>query len=243
VNYYNENDPYAAQWLRNLIAAGHLPDGVVDERSIVDVRAADLKGYDQHHFFAGIGGWPHALRLAGWPDDRPVWTGSCPCQPLSGASRGQITAHDLWPAWRSLVAATRPREIFSEQVPHKGSWLDGVCDDLETLGYEVGACVLPAVSVGKDHARPRIYFVGHTDRDGKPIMSVDGKMAGLQRDRGHAGGMVSTNGISRRMAVLGAFGNAIVPQVAAVFIEAFMVVSFDRDRPLADRGSSSCTGS
>ena len=25
--YYNENDPYAAQWLRNLIAAGHIADG------------------------------------------------------------------------------------------------------------------------------------------------------------------------------------------------------------------------
>ena len=30
--YYNEIDPYAAQWLRNLIAAGHLPAGDVDER-------------------------------------------------------------------------------------------------------------------------------------------------------------------------------------------------------------------
>ena len=27
--YYNENNAYAAQWLRNLIAAGHLPDGIL----------------------------------------------------------------------------------------------------------------------------------------------------------------------------------------------------------------------
>ena len=27
MNYYNEFDPYAAQWLRNLIDAGHLPNG------------------------------------------------------------------------------------------------------------------------------------------------------------------------------------------------------------------------
>lgn len=43
-HYYNEIDPFAAQWLRNLIAAGHLPAGDVDERSIVDVRPDDLKG-------------------------------------------------------------------------------------------------------------------------------------------------------------------------------------------------------
>lgn len=51
--FYNEIDPFAAQWLRNLIQAGHLPDGEVDERSIVDVSPDDLKGFRQCHFFAG----------------------------------------------------------------------------------------------------------------------------------------------------------------------------------------------
>lgn len=69
--YYNEIDPYAAQQLRNLIAAGHIAYGHVDERSIVDVRANDLAGFVQCHFFAGLGGWPLAFRLAGWPDSRP----------------------------------------------------------------------------------------------------------------------------------------------------------------------------
>lgn len=45
--YYNEIDPFAAQWLRNLIAAGRIMDGDVDERSIVDVRAEDLRGLVQ----------------------------------------------------------------------------------------------------------------------------------------------------------------------------------------------------
>ena len=36
--YYNDSDPYVVQWLRNLIAAGHLPAGEVDERSIVEVQ-------------------------------------------------------------------------------------------------------------------------------------------------------------------------------------------------------------
>ena len=76
--YYNENDPKAAAWLRALIGEGQIAPGDVDERSIKDVRPDDLTPYTQHHFFAGIGVWSHALRRAGWPDERPVWTGSCP---------------------------------------------------------------------------------------------------------------------------------------------------------------------
>lgn len=86
--YYNEIDPYAAQWLRNLIEAGLIAPGVVDERSIEDVEPRDLVGFTQCHFFAGLGGWSYALRNAGWPDSRPVWTGSCPCQPFSAAGAG-----------------------------------------------------------------------------------------------------------------------------------------------------------
>ena len=85
--YYNEHDPKAAAWLRELIQAGEIPAGDVDERSIVEVQPADLARYTQCHFFAGIGGWSYALRLAGWPTDRPVWTGSCPCQPFSSAGK------------------------------------------------------------------------------------------------------------------------------------------------------------
>jgi len=40
--YYNEFDKKAAAWLRELIKGGEIPDGEVDERSIVDVRPGDL---------------------------------------------------------------------------------------------------------------------------------------------------------------------------------------------------------
>ena len=88
--YYNEFEPFAAAWLRELIKDGLIADGEVDGRSITDVEPADLKGFTQCHFFAGIGGWSYALRLAGWSDSRPVWTGSPPCQPFSvaGTRRG-----------------------------------------------------------------------------------------------------------------------------------------------------------
>jgi DNA (cytosine-5)-methyltransferase 1 len=220
--YYNEIDPYAAQWLRNLIDAGQIARGDVDERSIIDVQPTDLAGYAQCHFFAGIGGWSYALRLAGWPDDRPVWTGSCPCQVVSSAARGRNTAADLWPAWLPLIAANRPREIFGEQVAQKGDWLDRLCDGLEPLGYEVGAAVLPAVSVGQDHARPRIYFVGHSDGNSKPRRAVNAEASRLSWDRSEPRSMVPQDGVPATVAVFSAFGNAIVPQVAAEFIRAAM---------------------
>ena len=79
--YYNENNKFNAQWLRELIKRGAIAPGDVDEASIEDVVPADLAGYTQCHFFAGIGTWSYVLRRAGWPDDRRLWTGSCPCFP------------------------------------------------------------------------------------------------------------------------------------------------------------------
>ncbi len=133
--YYNEIDPFAVQWLRNLIEAGHIADGVVDDRSIREVQPADLQGFDQVHFFAGIGVWSYALRLAGWSDDRPVWTGSCPCQPFSAAGKRTGTSDDrhLWPEVFRLIQECRPDVVFGEQVSSKAglSWFDVVSADLE----------------------------------------------------------------------------------------------------------------
>lgn len=228
--YYNEIDPFAAQWLRNLIAEGHIAPGDVDERSIEDVRPDDLRGYAQCHFFAGIGGWSYALRLAGWADDRPVWTGSCPCQPFSsaaGAKGKRLEDHrNLWPVWAGLIASGSPRVVFGEQVVDAGDWIDVVCNDLETLGYEIGAVVLPACGVGFDHARPRIYFVGNADSDSKPGFSRNAtEVARVPRHRGIREELALEDGLSRRMDVMRAYGNAIVPQVAAEFIGAVMGIA------------------
>lgn len=165
--YYNENNPYAAQWLRNLIAAGHIAAGDIDERSITDVRPDDLKSYTQCHFFAGIGVWSHALRLAGWPDDRPVWTGSCPCQPFSvaGGQKGVADERHLWPVWCELIKQVKPPTVFGEQVEAaiRHGWLDLVQDDLESSGYATGAICLPAACTGAYHIRQRLWFVAGLD--------------------------------------------------------------------------------
>ena len=71
---------YSDSTLENeLIDVVHIADGVVDARSISDIQPEDLREFTQCHFFAGIGVWSYALRLAQWPDSRQVWTGSCPC--------------------------------------------------------------------------------------------------------------------------------------------------------------------
>ncbi len=167
MDYYNDNDAYAAAWIRNLQEDGHLPPGRVDERSIEDVKAQDLEGYRQVHFFAGIGGWPLALRLAGWPEGRPVWTGSCPCQPFStaGLAKGLGDERHLWPAFCRLISKRRPPIIFGEQVASKDGryWLAGVRDDLEKLGYAVGAADLCAAGIKAPHLRQRLYWVAYSD--------------------------------------------------------------------------------
>lgn len=118
VAYYNEVDPHAVQHLRNLIDAGHIAPGVVDTRSIEDVTPNDIKGFNQCHFFAGIGGWSLALRRAGWSDSRPAWTASCPCQPFSAAGKGLGFADErhLWPSAHWLVGQCRPVVVLASNL-------------------------------------------------------------------------------------------------------------------------------
>lgn len=245
--YYNEIDHYAAQWLRNLIATGLIAPGDVDDRSIVDVKADDLRGYTQCHFFAGVGVWSYALRLAGWPDTRPVWTGSCPCQPFSSAGKrgGFDDNRHLWPAWFELIAQCRPATVFGEQVASVDglTWLDAVQTDLESADYSVGAADLCAAGVGAPHIRQRLWFVAYAacirqQRERRPgeegvakpglfnfwadaewLPCVDGKMRPTK-----PGLFPLAHGAPARVGRLRAYGNAIVAPVAETFIKAAMEI-------------------
>ena len=283
--YYNEINKYCANWLRNLVADGMIPYGNVDERDIHDVTPKELLAYTQCHFFAGIGGWPLALRLAGWPDDLPVWTGSCPCQPFSqaGKRKGFDDERHLWPAWYWLIEQCRPPIVFGEQVASiQGlAWLDLVSSDLERAGYTVRSADLCAASVGAPHVRQRLWFCATNGRvayyDGQG-WSHSQRRTGSSRKKGHskfdsslcgmgntdgdgckAGDQTSSpmgyrnaayaagwneyewiecadgkcrptepgvrplaHGLSKPSPTIGPYGNAIVPQVGAIFVEACM---------------------
>ena len=179
MNYYNEYDKKAAAWLRELIKVGAIPDGHVDERSIAEVSPDDLRGFTQCHFFAGIGGWSLALQLAGWSSDRPVWTGSCPCQPFSVAGKGLGAADErhLWPIFARLIRECKPATVFGEQVASKAGreWLGGVFADLEGMGYSRAGADLCAASVNAPHIRQRLYWVADSEcgRQQEQRISID----------------------------------------------------------------------
>lgn len=281
-SYYNEFDPFAAAWLRELICNGHIPFGVVDERSIEDLTPADLAGYTQCHFFAGIGGWSLALQLAGWSKDRPVWTGSPPCQPFSsaGKQKGKDDLRHLWPKFFDLIRECHPPVIFGEQVAASigHGWFDDLQTDLEAEGYAAGMVVLPACSVGAFHRRDRLFYVadslgerhdrqhslllreepGRNQQDRietsggcetDPVADTDNKgpqgWSSVQQCPTElttwTGGLVDwipcrdgkwrpveptiqplAHGIPNRVGILRGAGNAIVPQVAAEVIKAYM---------------------
>lgn len=211
-SYYNEFSKFPADWIRNLIEAGIIPGGCVDERSISELQPEYLVGQNQCHFFAGVGGWSIALREAGWPDDIPVWTGSCPCQPFSAAGLGRGTADDrhLWPEFLRLITACRPPHIFGEQVSGRKvtgklftsrawerlkpedrraaeeadseAWFRHVQTDLERVGYIVGHCVFPACSVGSAHLRQRLYWYARYVGDTAGSGQGRGEAAAIQRD-------------------------------------------------------------
>jgi DNA (cytosine-5)-methyltransferase 1 len=246
--YYNEFDPYAAQWLRNLISAGLIASGDVDDRSIADVQPSDLEGYTQCHFFAGIGGWSLALRLAGWTDDRPVWTGSCPCQPFSiaGKVEGVKDERHLWPEWFRLIRKRKPSVVFGEQIASSAGrqWLAGVHLEMESAAYSFGAGDLCAASVKAKHPRQRLIFVADASSErlarsvpyGEGLRSGESSPSAKHRDAGlrarvcfepDPGTLVRIDGLPRPVGQVRAFGNAIVPQIAAEVIAAFMDVRPD----------------
>ena len=200
MNYYNDFDKSDAQWLNELIKAGHIADGIVDDRSIKDVMPSDLKGFTQCHFFAGIGGWPLALRTAGWADDRPVWTGSCPCQPFScaGKKKGVKDDRHLWPELYRLIKECRPPVVFGEQVAQKAgaAWFDIVQADMAKEDYACWMVVFPACSVGSPQRRQRLYWVADSGGAGSPWSERCGAAGKERSSSGHSAECCTTDSMA-----------------------------------------------
>lgn len=204
MNYYNEWDPQAAEWLRELIENKLIPEGVVDERSITEVQAKDLKGFTQCHFFAGIGGWPLALQLAGIPATNRLWTGSPPCQPFSAAGKqlGQFDPRHLAPVFLNLVSECRPAILFGEQVAPAiaKSWMCDLQAHLEGESYAVGFAVLPACGVGAPHKRDRLFFGACRLADGDHDRQQSGSRRRRRRESPCPGNDVGRSGTTDKLA-------------------------------------------
>jgi DNA (cytosine-5)-methyltransferase 1 len=247
--FYNDIDRFNRRWLKALIAAKLIPEGDVWCDSVEYITELMVRDHDHCHFFAGIGGWAYALELAGWPLNKKVWTGSCPCQPFStaGQRKGDEDERHLWPTWFELIKECRPPTIFGEQVASTlgRKWLAGIRADLETLGYAVGAADLCAASVGAPHTRQRLFWVAYSTSLRKRCKSQLGSKRIMQwpirststaywsnfesiedtkgkKRRIEPGTFPLVNGLPYRLVYQHGYGNAIVPQVAATFIQASM---------------------
>jgi DNA (cytosine-5)-methyltransferase 1 len=200
--YYNEIEPYCVMWLFNLMQAKLIPYGDVDQRPIQEITPYDVEGYTQCHFFAGIAGWAYALRLAGWPDDCPVWTGSCPCQPFSvaGKHKGFADVRDLWPHWFRLIRECHPSSCLGEQVASAADWLARMRSDLEAVGYAVGCLPIQAACAGAAQYRDRYWFVAQREYAGRPCSgaTTGSEAAADNAGRSSEAGVVAHHDLQRQ---------------------------------------------
>jgi len=230
--YYNEIDPFLAQWLRNLIANKSIPRGDVDERDIREVRAEDVRGYTQCHFFAGLGGFAYAGRLANWPRDKPIWTGGPPCQnnSIAGAIWNVRTGlrgdrSGLAHTWLDLVERVRPPLVFFENVPGIKKWIAEIEDRLAGFGYGISRQDIASWDIGALDKRKRVWLAANADgkrlsvtRPTRPSSFIGEPWRTITGDfwrKDTAGNGSIRNGVPSRVACLRAFGNAINPHVAA----------------------------
>ena len=191
-----------------------------------------------------LAGWPTTRSVwTGSPPCQPFST--------AGKQLGQEDERHLWPTFFNLIRECQPPTLFGEQVATAigHGWFDDLRADLEAEGYAAGMVVLPACSVGAFHKRERIFFVGdaqrprleghqrhehQVDQPGwvktKPgrstaeagiqsVTCLDGKRRLIPAEPAL---FPLSDGLPNHMGLIRGAGNAIVPQVAAEVIRAYM---------------------
>ncbi|TLQ51162.1 DNA (cytosine-5-)-methyltransferase [Lacticaseibacillus casei] len=104
------------------------------------------------------------------PDSIDIVSGGFPCQPFSiaGKRKGTADDRDLWPEMFRIIKQLWPTWVVGENVANFANMeLDRTLSDLEDLGYQTRAFVLPACAVGAPHQRLRTFIVAHSNREGK----------------------------------------------------------------------------
>lgn len=98
-----------------------------------------------------------------------VLSGGFPCQPFStaGLRKGKDDSRYLWPEMLRAIKEIQPSFVVGENVRGLVNWngglvFDQVQIDLESCGYQVTPFEIPAVGIGADHLRERIWFVAYS---------------------------------------------------------------------------------
>ncbi len=202
---------------------------------------AGIGGWSRALQLAGV---PATTRL--WTGSCP-----CQPFSTAGKGRGVDDERHLWPVFAELIHHGKPPTVFGEQVASNAGreWLAGVFADLEGMDYQRAGADLCAASKTAPHVRQRLFWVAHTNSEldtggqlptngwSSPIPSiwesaeifqtgqrgVDELVARrvTQRVSSYSEARTLLHGIPARMEQLRGAGNAIVPQVAATFIQAF----------------------
>jgi DNA (cytosine-5)-methyltransferase 1 len=101
--------------------------------------------------------------------------GGFPCQPFStaGRQRGTDDSRHLWPEMFRIIQTIRPRWVIGENVRgllgiQQGMVFEQVCLDLEGIGYEVRAFVIPAAGINAPHRRDRVWIIGRNTASNAP---------------------------------------------------------------------------
>jgi DNA (cytosine-5)-methyltransferase 1 len=98
-----------------------------------------------------------------------IISGGFPCQPYSAAGKrlGKEDDRHLWPEMLRVIREVKPQWVVGENVRGLLNWNGGmvfheVCADLENIGYEVQAFIIPASGINAPHQRERLWVVAHS---------------------------------------------------------------------------------
>jgi DNA (cytosine-5)-methyltransferase 1 len=94
--------------------------------------------------------------------------GGFPCQPFSVAGKRKGTEDNryLWGEMFRVISDVKPTWVIAENVRgllsiEGGMVFENCCLDLEIIGYEVQAFIIPACAVQAPHRRDRVWIVAY----------------------------------------------------------------------------------